>query len=84
MIAYLRLSITYLRHITSARRHTDWHWGLISPCRYFPGRVDAGNLGLAAMYAALCFSSRKIRSLLCPFHVWGASCWDRASRAMPA
>jgi hypothetical protein len=34
----------YLRHIPSARRHLDWHWGLISQCRYFPGkRIDSGR-----------------------------------------
>jgi hypothetical protein len=34
----------YLRHIPSARRHVDWHWGLISQCRYFPGkRIDSGR-----------------------------------------
>jgi hypothetical protein len=27
---------TQLRHVTTARRHLDWHWGLISQCRYFP------------------------------------------------
>jgi hypothetical protein len=33
-----------LRHVTTARRHLDWHWGLISQCRYFPSqRVDAGR-----------------------------------------
>jgi hypothetical protein len=35
---------TYLRHIQSARRHVDWHWGLISQCRYFKGtRIDPGR-----------------------------------------
>jgi len=34
----------YLRHITSARRHNDWHWGLMSQCRYFrSGRYDDGR-----------------------------------------
>ena len=34
----------YLRHIPSARQHIDWHWGLISQCRYFPGkRIDEGR-----------------------------------------
>jgi len=36
--------VAHLRHIPSARLHRDWHWGLISPCRYFPGqRVDDGR-----------------------------------------
>jgi hypothetical protein len=25
-----------LVHIDSARRHPDWHWGLLSQCRFFP------------------------------------------------
>jgi len=34
----------YLRHIESARRHLDWHWGLMSQCRYFrEGRYDSGR-----------------------------------------
>jgi hypothetical protein len=35
----------YLRHIESARRHIDWHWGLMSQCRYFrtPKRTDNGR-----------------------------------------
>lgn len=34
----------YLRHIQSARRHVDWHWGLVSQCRYFKTtRTDAGR-----------------------------------------
>jgi pimeloyl-ACP methyl ester carboxylesterase len=34
----------YLRHIESARRHVDWHWGLISQCRYFrTSRLDDGR-----------------------------------------
>lgn len=35
----------YLRHIESARRHIDWHWGLMSQCRYFrnPNRIDKGR-----------------------------------------
>ena len=37
-------AVTYLRHIESARRHLDWHWGLISQCRYFKeGRHDSGR-----------------------------------------
>jgi len=35
---------TYLRHIDSARRHFDWHWGLMSQCRYYrAGRYDKGR-----------------------------------------
>jgi len=34
----------YLRHIGSAKRHIDWHWGLMSQCRYFKGkRTDNGR-----------------------------------------
>jgi hypothetical protein len=34
----------YLRHVVSARRHTDWHWGLVSQCRYFrSSRIDSGR-----------------------------------------
>ena len=35
----------HLRYIFSARRHNDWHWGLLSQCRYFPPgtRVDANH-----------------------------------------
>ena len=34
----------YLRHVQSARRHVDWHWGLVSQCRYFKTtRIDAGR-----------------------------------------
>lgn len=34
----------YLRHIESARRHFDWHWGLMSQCRYFrSNRYDDGR-----------------------------------------
>ncbi len=34
----------YLRHVKSAKRHIDWHWGLISNCRYFrTGRYDPGR-----------------------------------------
>lgn len=37
-------AVTYLRHIESARRHLDWHWGLMSQCRYFrEGRYDGGR-----------------------------------------
>jgi hypothetical protein len=37
-------AISYLRHIESARRHIDWHWGLMSQCRYFrPNRYDDGR-----------------------------------------
>jgi hypothetical protein len=32
-----------LRHVESARRHDDWHWGLMSQCRYHRrGRPDDG------------------------------------------
>jgi len=35
---------SYLRHIRTARRHFDWHWGLLSQCRYYrPGRYDEGR-----------------------------------------
>lgn len=35
---------TYLRHVQTARRHVDWHWGLVSQCRFFPeGRLDGGR-----------------------------------------
>lgn len=34
----------YLRHIESARRHFDWHWGLMSQCRYYKkNRYDDGR-----------------------------------------
>ena len=35
----------HLRYIFSARRHNDWHWGLLSQCRYFPPgiRPDANH-----------------------------------------
>jgi pimeloyl-ACP methyl ester carboxylesterase len=34
----------YLRHIETARRHVDWHWGLLSQCRYFrTSRIDPGR-----------------------------------------
>jgi len=33
----------FLRHIESARRHIDWHWGLLSQCRFFPKKVDPGR-----------------------------------------
>jgi len=34
----------YLRHVVSARRHVDWHWGLVSQCRYFrTKRIDEGR-----------------------------------------
>lgn len=38
-------ALTYLRLIESARRHIDWHWGLLSPCRYFPSKrvLDPGR-----------------------------------------
>lgn len=37
-------AVAYLRHIQSARRHIDWHWGLISQCRYFrTSRIDPGR-----------------------------------------
>jgi hypothetical protein len=50
-LAYQRLqeagagSHAFLRHIESARRHIDWHWGLMSQCRYFrtPKRTDNGR-----------------------------------------
>jgi hypothetical protein len=35
---------SYLRYVESARRHIDWHWGLMSQCRYFkPNRYDDGR-----------------------------------------
>jgi hypothetical protein len=35
---------SFLRHVESARRHIDWHWGLMSQCRYFrPNRYDDGR-----------------------------------------
>jgi hypothetical protein len=35
---------TYLRYILSARRHFDWHWGLMSQCRFFrSNHYDAGR-----------------------------------------
>jgi len=35
---------TYLRHVETARRHVDWHWGLMSQCRYYKsGRYDTGR-----------------------------------------
>lgn len=35
---------TYLRHVHTARQHKDWHWGLISQCRFFPtSRIDDGR-----------------------------------------
>lgn len=33
----------YLVHVRSARSHLDWHWGLISRCRFFPGKSDQGR-----------------------------------------
>ncbi len=35
----------YLQNIKSVRRHIDWHWGLMSQCRYFPNpkRIDDGR-----------------------------------------
>lgn len=33
----------FLRHIESARRHIDWHWGLLSQCRFFPKKTDPGR-----------------------------------------
>lgn len=34
----------FLRSIESARRHVDWHWGLLSQCRYFrTERIDPGR-----------------------------------------
>ena len=37
-------AMAYLRHITTARRHVDWHWGLVSQCRYFrTARIDKGR-----------------------------------------
>lgn len=34
-----------LHNIKSVRRHIDWHWGLMSQCRYFPNprRIDDGR-----------------------------------------
>jgi len=33
-----------LRYIESARRHYDWHWGLMSQCRYYKqNRYDKGR-----------------------------------------
>ena len=34
---------TYLVHIPSARRHTDWHWGVLSQCRYPNKRANGGR-----------------------------------------
>jgi hypothetical protein len=31
-----------LTHIESARRHPDWHWGLLSQCRFFPSGKPIG------------------------------------------
>lgn len=34
----------HLRYIFSAKRHLDWHWGLLSQCRYFRySRIDPGR-----------------------------------------
>lgn len=33
----------YLVHIPSARQHTDWHWGLLSQCRYPNKRANGGR-----------------------------------------
>lgn len=34
----------WLRTVESARRHVDWHWGLLSQCRYFrTNRIDPGR-----------------------------------------
>jgi len=34
----------FLRHVESAKRHIDWHWGLVSNCRYFrTERIDPGR-----------------------------------------
>ena len=34
----------YLRHIDSAKRHFDWHWGLMSQCRYYKSsKYDDGR-----------------------------------------
>jgi hypothetical protein len=34
----------HLRLIESARRHVDWHWGLLSQCRFFATkRIDPGR-----------------------------------------
>ena len=34
---------TYLLHIQSARQHRDWHWGLLSQCRYPNKRANDGR-----------------------------------------
>jgi hypothetical protein len=34
----------YVRHVDSARRHYDWHWGLMSQCRYYKSnKYDDGR-----------------------------------------
>ena len=34
----------HLRYIFSAKRHIDWHWGLLSQCRFFRySRIDPGR-----------------------------------------
>ena len=34
---------SYLVHINSARQHADWHWGLLSQCRYPNKRANGGR-----------------------------------------
>ncbi len=34
---------SYLLHIASARQHRDWHWGLLSQCRYPNKRANGGR-----------------------------------------
>jgi hypothetical protein len=37
-------AMAYLRSVRTAKRHVDWHWGLLSQCRYFRfGRIDPGR-----------------------------------------
>jgi hypothetical protein len=38
--------VTYLREVESARRHFNWHWGVISPCPLLPRPGRAGDSGL--------------------------------------
>jgi len=40
-----------LRDLPSARAHPDWHWGLLSPCRFFRGGRPGHGRGSWPYYA---------------------------------
>jgi hypothetical protein len=40
----------YLRYIDSAKRHYDWHWGLMSQCRYYKGTTYDDGRGYYPNY----------------------------------